>query len=321
MCKKIHVYLSSNRLFMKKVAVYGYYRPEKSFTYLLLLLDILLKKEYQIVFQKDFYNKLLRHQTKLSEGTEYLLDSYPKFDTFSSYEDLSDEIEVMFTYGGDGTILRAVTFIRDKNIPVFGINAGRLGFLATVPKELLEKYLYEFFDGNYSLSSRNLVAVHAHPNTGVLNGLNFALNELVVNRKNTTAMISIDAYLDNEYLSTYWADGLIISTPTGSTAYSLSCGGPIVMPESENFIINPIAPHNLTVRPLIIPNNFKIRLKVDSREPEYLISLDSRVYSMPLETELEVSLANFKIQLVQFEDNTFIKTLQKKLFWGKDERN
>jgi len=306
---------------MKKVAIYGYYRKEKSFTYLLLLLDILTKKGYQIIFQKDFYQKLLRHKTNLSEGTEYLLDSYNSFETFTSYDDIPDDIEVLFTYGGDGTILRAVTFIRDKGIPIFGINAGRLGFLATVPKELLEKYLLAFFEGNYSISERNLVAVDISPDTGVLNGLNFALNEVVVNRKNTTAMISVDAYLNNEYLSTYWSDGLIVSTPTGSTAYSLSCGGPIVMPESENFIINPIAPHNLSIRPLIIPNDLEINLKVDSREPEYLISLDSRVYSLPLETQLKVYLAPFKIKIVQFDESSFIKTLQKKLFWGKDERN
>ncbi len=306
---------------MKKVAVYGYYRQEKSFTYLLLLLDILTKKGYQIIFQKDFYQKLLQHKTNISEGNEYLLDSYDPFQTFTSYKDIPDDVEVLFTYGGDGTILRAVTFIRDKGIPIFGINAGRLGFLATVPKELLEKYVEAFFENNYTISERNLVAVDLSPDTGILNGLNFALNELVVNRKNTTAMIAVDAYLNNEYLSTYWADGLIISTPTGSTAYSLSCGGPIVMPESKNFIINPIAPHNLNIRPLIIPNNLEINLQVDSREPEFLISLDSRVYSLPLETRLKVYLAPFKIKLIQFDDNTFIKTLQKKLFWGKDERN
>jgi NAD+ kinase len=144
---------------------------------------------------------------------------------------------------------------------------------------------------------------------------------LVVNRKNTTAMISIDTYLDDEYLSTYWADGLIISTPTGSTAYSLSCGGPILVPESMNFILNPIAPHNLTVRPLVIPNEHTVRLKIDSREDEFLISLDSRTYSLPKETEITVYTASFTVNLIQFNENSFIKTLQRKLLWGKDERN
>ncbi len=306
---------------MKKVAVYGYYRPEKSFTYLLLLLDILLENDYKIIFQKDFYNKLLLHKKNINNNNDFLLSSYPDFETFSSYDDLSDNIEVMFTYGGDGTILRATTYIREKNIPIFGINAGRLGFLATIQKEDIEKSLKRYFQGNFTISSRNLVAIKTTPEIPELKNMNFALNELVVNRKNTTAMISIDAFLDNEYLSTYWADGLIISTPTGSTAYSLSVGGPILIPESKNFIINPIAPHNLTVRPLIIPYHHKIDLKISSRESEYLISLDSRVYSLPVDTKLEVFSADFAIKLVQFEQNSFIKTLQRKLFWGKDDRN
>ncbi len=306
---------------MKKVAIYGYYRKEKSFSYLLLLLDILIENNYKIIFQKDFYEKLKQHKKRMHEEDELLLLSYPEFETFQDYYDLPEDTEVMFTYGGDGTILRAVTFIRDKGIPIFGINAGRLGFLATIQKEAIERSLKEYFKGHYSFSQRNLVEVHTDPPVNKMKGLNFALNELVINRKNTTAMISIDTWLDNEYLSTYWADGLIISTPTGSTAYSLSCGGPIVMPESDNFIINPIAPHNLSVRPLIIPNKYQIKMKVESREPEYLISLDSRVYSLPLNTSVTASLAPFKIKLIQFKENSFIKTLQKKLFWGKDERN
>jgi len=306
---------------MKKVAVYGYYRPEKSFTYLLLLLDMLQKQNVEIYFQEDFYEKLLMHKNFSQDNPEYLLKSYPTFKTFTGYHDLPADISVFFTYGGDGTILRALTYIRDKGIPIFGINAGRLGFLATVQKEQLEKAVNLYFKGQYTISERNLVAIKTKPEIPALKDLNFALNELVVNRKNTTAMINIDTYLDDEYLSTYWADGLIIATPTGSTAYSLSCGGPIMVPESMNFIINPIAPHNLTVRPLTVPNEHQIRLKVSSREPEFLISLDSRVYSLPVETEIIAYTAPFVIKLIQFQENSFIKTLQKKLLWGKDERN
>jgi NAD+ kinase len=306
---------------MKKVAIYGYYRPEKSFTYLLLLLDLLQKQNVEIVFQKAFYNKLLTHRNISNKNADFLLQSYPEFETFSGYDDLPDDINLLFTYGGDGTILRAVTFIRDKGIPVFGINAGRLGFLATIQKEQIEKAVDLYFKGQYTISERNLIAIDTKPEVKDIKQMNFALNELVVNRKNTTAMISIDAYIDNEYLSTYWSDGLIIATPTGSTAYSLSCGGPILVPEAMNFIINPIAPHNLTVRPLVIPNEHTVKLKVDSREDEYLISLDSRIYSLPKETEITIYTAPFTIKLIQFESNSFIKTLQKKLFWGKDERN
>ena len=306
---------------MKKVAIYGYYRPEKSFTYLLLLLDLLSKEKVEIIFQKDFYEKLLKHRNFSQEQPEYLLKTYPEFDTFSSYNDLPADTNVFFTYGGDGTILRALTFIRDKGIPIFGINAGRLGFLATVQKEQLEKAVTAYFRGQYTISERNLVAIETSPEQPEIKKMNFALNELVVNRKNTTAMISIDTFIDDEYLSTYWADGLIVATPTGSTAYSLSCGGPIMVPEAMNFIINPIAPHNLTVRPLVVPNEHQIKLKVSSREPEFLISLDSRVYSLPVDTEIMVYTAPFVIKLIQFKENSFIKTLQKKLLWGKDERN
>ena len=306
---------------MKKVAIYGYYRPEKSFTYLLLLLDILLKHKVEILFQKDFYEKLLQHRNLSKVDTGYLLKSYSSFRTFGNCEDLPSDTNVFFTYGGDGTILRALTYIRDKAIPIFGINAGRLGFLATVQKEQLEKAVELYFKGQYTISERNLVAIETSPEHPGIKKMNFALNELVVNRKNTTAMINVDTYIDEEYLATYWADGLIIATPTGSTAYSLSCGGPIVAPESMNFIINPIAPHNLTVRPLVVANDHIIKLKVASREPEFLISLDSRVYSLPVNTEINVYTAPFTVKLIQFSDNSFIKTLQKKLWWAKDERN
>jgi len=306
---------------MKKIAIYGYYRPDKSFTYLLLLLDILLKLKVEILIQKDFYEKLLKHRIFSQDQQDFLLKSYPKFNTFSSYDNLPDDTNVFFTYGGDGTILRALTYIRDKNIPIFGINAGRLGFLATVQKEQIEKAVALYIKGQYTISERNLVAIETSPEVPEIKNMNFALNELVVNRKNTTAMISIDTFIDDEYLSTYWADGLIVATPTGSTAYSLSCGGPIMVPEAMNFIINPIAPHNLTVRPLVVPNEHQIKLKVTSREPEFLISLDSRVYSLPVDTEIMVYTAPFVIKLIQFKENSFIKTLQKKLLWGKDERN
>ncbi len=306
---------------MKKVAIYGYYRPEKSFTYLLLLLDILLKHKVEILFQKDFYEKLLQHRNLSKVDTGYLLKSYPSFRTFSNCEDLPSDTNVFFTYGGDGTILRALTYIRDKNIPVFGINAGRLGFLATVQKEQLEKAVELYFKGQYTISERNLVAIETSPEHPGIKKMNFALNELVVNRKNTTAMINVDTFIDDEHLATYWADGLIIATPTGSTAYSLSCGGPIVAPESMNLIINPIAPHNLTVRPLVVSNDHIIKLKVASREPEFLISLDSRVYSLPVDTEINVYTAPFTVKLIQFSENSFIKTLQKKLLWAQDGRN
>ena len=306
-------FLSIKKGHMKKVAIYGYYRETQSFSHLLLLLDILIKNNVQIIFQKVFYDKLRQHNK--------LLQTYPEFEYFSAYDDLPENISLFFTYGGDGTILRAATFIRDKGIPIFGINAGRLGFLATVQKEEIEKAIMLYLKGQYSISERNLVNIDTKPEIPEIKAMNFALNELVINRKNTTAMITIDTYLDDEFLASYWADGLIIATPTGSTGYSLSCNGPVVMPESMNIIINPIAPHNLTARPLVIPNDNIIRMKVSSREPEFLISLDSRVYSLSTNTEIIAYTAPFTIKLIQFEENSFIKTLQKKLLWGQDHRN
>lgn len=306
---------------MKKVAIYGYYRTEKSFTYLLLLLDLLQKYEVEIIFQKNFYEQLKKHKNTFQGKTEYLLQSFPEFKTFTGYEDLPTDISVFFTYGGDGTILRAITFIREKNIPVFGINAGRLGFLATVQKEQIEKAVHWYFKGEYHISERNLISIDTSPEIDEIKEINFALNELVINRKNTTAMINIETHIDNEYLTTYWADGLIVATPTGSTAYSLSCNGPIIEPQSSNFVITPISPHNLTVRPFVISNKHTIQLKVESREEEFLISLDSRNYSIPKHTQITASKASFNIKLIQFKSNTFIKTLQQKLLWGKDERN
>ncbi len=307
---------------MKKVAIYGYYREEKSFTYLLLLLDILLENDVKIIFQKPFYDLLLQHKKQLSaEKEEFLLDAYPRFETFTNYDDFPVDIDLLFTYGGDGTILRAVTFIQGRRVPIFGINAGRLGFLATVQKEQLEKAVNLFIKGQYTISERNLIAIETQPEHPEIKKMNFALNELVINRKNTTAMITIDTFLDDEYLSSYWADGLIIATPTGSTGYSLSCNGPVITPDSMNFIINPIAPHNLTARPLVIPNDYRIKMKVSSREDEYLISLDSRTYSLPIDTVITTYTAPFTIKLVQFQSNSFIKTLQQKLLWGKDGRN
>jgi len=293
----------------KKVIVYFRYDPQKDFRYLAAVVQLFHGRGYRIYLQRN-YGKLPPDL----ENTDIA------FEVFSGYKDLPRDAELFITYGGDGTILRAATVIRDSGIPVFGINAGRLGFLANIPKENALEAAKKYLEGDYYLQARSLLSV-VSPDDIFPDGLNFALNELTISRKNTMSMINVDVYINEEFLSTYWADGIIVSTPTGSTGYSLSCGGPILTPDTRDFIINAIAPHNLTLRPLVLPNHNRIRLVPHGREKQFLISLDSRVKSLPFGTEIEVAKAPFHINFVQMEEYSFIKTLRRKLFWGYDNRN
>jgi NAD+ kinase len=268
------------------------------------------KKNIEICFYSVFYHKLLENNVQLSN-----------YKTFDSHECLKDNFDYLISIGGDGTILRAATFIRDSNLPIIGINAGRLGFLATVQEENIENLLNRVLVNDFSISKRTLVSLHSNPANPDLEDINFALNEITVSRKDTTSMITIETYINNEYLNSYWADGLIISTPTGSTGYSLSCGGPVIMPTSNCFVITPIAPHNLTARPLIIPDNSEITLRIKGREEQYLVSLDSRMTSVSNETALTVKKSSFFISIVEFPEEGFLRTIRKKLLWGEDKRN
>lgn len=241
------------------------------------------------------------------------------FEEFNTHQELADfKPDFLITAGGDGTILDAVTYVRDSGIPILGINTGRLGFLSNVSKDKIAKAVQALASGDYSLDDRNLLDLQAE---GLDMDLNFALNEVSVSRKDTTAMVTVHTWIDGHYLNSYWADGLIIATPTGSTGYSLSCGGPIIMPGSESFVITPIAPHNLNVRPFVIPNDIEIKLKVEGRERQFLVSLDSRIYTMDSGSELVVKLENFKIRMVKTEIQDFADTLRNKLLWGLDRRN
>jgi NAD+ kinase len=222
--------------------------------------------------------------------------------------------------GGDGTILDASTLVARSGIPLLGINTGRLGFLASVPRTEAAATAEAVLRGEYTVEERNMLQAEARGG-GVTLDPNFALNEVAVSRKGTTSMISVHVHLNDSFLNTYWADGLVISTPTGSTGYNLSCGGPILIPGSDNFIITPIAPHNLTVRPLVIPNTDTIILRIESREDAYLASLDSRVYSLDGSTELVLHKADFKLRLVRMLNTDFATTLRNKLLWGLDRRN
>lgn len=256
---------------------------------------------------------------RLNKFVEEHCDFNLSFKDYNSHEELvALKPDFIITAGGDGTILDAVTLVRDSGIPILGINTGRLGFLANVSKEKIGKAVTALQTGEYTLDERYLLSVDA---PGLDLDLNFALNEVTVSRKDTTAMVTIHTWINDNYLNSYWADGLILATPTGSTGYSLSCGGPIIMPGSESFVITPIAPHNLNVRPFVIPNSIEIKLKVEGRERQFLISLDSRIYALEIGSEVIVKLAKFKIRLVKTEIQDFADTMRNKLMWGLDRRN
>ncbi|HLT65501.1 MAG TPA: NAD kinase [Flavobacterium sp.] len=264
----------------------------------------------EILFEKPFYEML-----KENEVLDY------DYETFEDYNDLDETTHFFVSIGGDGTMLRAANFVKNKNIPLIGVNAGRLGFLANVQENAIEFLIPLLFSNQYTLSRRTLLQLNKpsveHTNFKV----NFALNEITVARKNTTSMITVDTYIDDEFLATYWADGLIISTPTGSTGYNLSCGGPIIAPSSNCLVITPIAPHNLTTRPLIVSDRSKIRMKIQSRENEFLLSMDSDATTLSTDDEIEISISNHTVNLVEFPSVTFLKTLRNKLLWGEDKRN
>jgi len=240
---------------------------------------------------------------------------------FTLKEGLDSSFDLMVSFGGDGTILRAITYIRDLGIPVVGVNTGRLGFLSTCKKENVREMVRDFTGGKYHLVERSLVTASLDGMPPGGDQLNFALNEVTVSRKDTTSMITVETYLNGEYLTSYWADGLIIATPTGSTGYSLSCGGPVMMPTARSLVITPIAPHNLNARPLVISDETEIKLKVSGREAQHLLSLDSRITTLDNETEIWVRKAGFTINMVEFTSESFLKTIRNKLLWGEDRRN
>ena len=293
-----------------KVAIYGQSYTNNTQKSIHRLLDLLLAKKIDTAIEQGFFNEI----KKGKEAT----NQYKVFKTFKS---LDKKFDLLVSIGGDGTMLRATTFVRDLGIPIVGINTGRLGFLSTIQTSEIEEAIEQILVGNYKISERTLLSVETHPKNKELYKLNFALNEIAVSRKNTTSMIKVETHLNGEYLTSYWSDGLIVSTPTGSTGYSLSCGGPVITPSANTFVLTPIAPHNLSARPLIIPNDTEIQLKVDGREEHYLLSLDSRIVTLHNSTIVTIKKASFKIKMVELVNESFIETLRKKMLWGEDKRN
>ncbi|WP_185876773.1 NAD kinase [Blattabacterium cuenoti] len=294
-----------------RIAVYGQKFGKNNISYLTQFISYAYSHSIEIYIEKSFFDIL-------SSFEEFKNLNFP---VFSHYKELkTKDFSLMLTFGGDGTILSAITLIRDSGIPIIGINTGNLGFLATFNKDVFIKKIDEIFSRKFHLIPRSLLWVKPSANDHQ-KFFNFALNEIVILRKETVSMITIDAYIDNEFLTSYWADGLIISTPTGSTGYSLSCGGPIISPDNNNFVLTPISPHNLFSRPLIISDHQKVHLKIHSRVKYYSLSMDTRLTSMKKENELYIEKAPFYIYLLQEEKNTYYKTLREKLLWGMDQRN
>lgn len=293
-----------------KVAIYGQYYQNSTEPIIRDIFVFLEKNNIEMVVEAAFLEILFKKN---------IIEK--KFKTFSSHTELNSSFDVFLSIGGDGTILRAATLVRNSNIPILGVNAGRLGFLASIQKENIEAFLKLVIEKKYTISPRTLLSLSCTPENEDIKDINFAMNEITVSRKDTTAMITIETYLNGEYLNSYWADGLIISTPTGSTGYSMSCGGPILTPNVKSLVITPIAPHNLNARPLVIPDDTEIRLKVSGREENYLVSLDSRIASAQKESILILKKTPFKINMIEIPEETFLKTLRNKLLWGEDKRN
>jgi NAD+ kinase len=241
-----------------------------------------------------------------------------KWHTYSPGNDIS-HLDYLISIGGDGTLLESVTHIGSQEVPILGINTGRLGFLATINKDDVEPALQKVFDRAFTLDKRTVLRLESDQH--IFGNLNFALNDFTVVKKDTSSMITIHTYIDGEFLNTYWADGIIVATPTGSTGYSLSCGGPLIFPKSENFVITPVSPHNLTVRPIVVSDHSEITFQVEGRSKKFLASLDSRYATVEPRMTLKISKADFCINLIQLEGQHYFKTLRQKLNWGLDIRN
>ncbi|HOI88806.1 MAG TPA: NAD kinase [Lentimicrobium sp.] len=291
-----------------KIALFGKTFAEDLLFYFQQLVEILDRHKVSILIHEPFYDFV---KSRIQFSGEPL--------TFSRHDELRGNADFLFSIGGDGTMLDAITLIRDSGIPLMGINLGRMGFLSSISKNEINQAVAALLKGEYTLDKRSMLCVETPEN--LFGEINYALNELTVNKKDTGSMILVHVYVDDLLLNSYWADGLIVATPTGSTAYSLSCNGPIITPDSENFVITPIATHNLTVRPVVIPDKSVIRLKVEGRMSQYLVGLDSRNAIIDSATEIVVKKEKFFINLVQRTGDNFFTTIRQKLMWGRDVRN
>ncbi len=290
-----------------KIAIYGRKYNDSATVYMQQLIDCLVENQVEIVIYSAF-QAFLGPRVNLPKNIE----------VFNSYDELK-EVKYLISVGGDGTLLDTVTFVRDSGIPIIGINMGRLGFLASIAKQEIKTAVESLMKGHFTIDKRSLIRVES--NIPLFNGVNYGLNEVTIHKKDTSSMIIVHAYLNGEFLNSYWADGLILATPTGSTGYSLSCGGPIIFPNSENFVITPISPHNLNVRPIIISDNQVITFEVEGRSAHYLATLDSRTETLETTVQLAVRKESFELNLIRLSTENYLGTLRNKLMWGLDTRN
>ena len=294
---------------MKRVLLFGQNLKDSHLKFLKALLQKLSKEDIDIYFYSPFLQYLKKE-----------LDFDRKFSHLSNTEELiSNKIDFVISIGGDGTMLNSAVLVHDSDIPIIGINLGRLGFLAIVEKNHIDEAIDNIITGNYVLQERSLLQLQSKPR--LFGDDNFALNDFTMHKSASSSVIVVHTYLNGKFLNTYWADGLIVSTPTGSTGYSLSCGGPIVFPGSGNFIITPVAPHNLTMRPIVVPDNSELTFEVETRTDSFLVTLDSRFETITQKHKLTIKKAGFKINLIVFEGYEFSKSIRNKLNWGNDKRN
>jgi len=291
---------------MSKIAIHGRRISEDSVSYVKDIIRIIEQNGRQI-YVSPIMASLLE--------TRGLFSGYPQYVPNENMQ----EFEAIFSLGGDGTLLDTLTHVGWSELPILGINLGRLGFLAVISRENIHDALSAYFNGEYTFDQRSLI--HLETQLPIFDGKTYALNEFAILRKDTSSMITVECFIDGEYLNTYWADGLMIATPTGSTGYSLSCGGPVIMPNTRNFIITPISPHNLNVRPLIISEHSELLFKVEARNQSYQISLDSRSESIEDRLEFKIRKAPFAARLIKVTGSSFLDTLRNKLTWGLDKRN
>lgn len=292
-----------------KAAIYSRILEEEQVRDVQLFFDELAKQKIEPIVFQPYFDQLGHSGIRMPYNTE----------TFSLSEHLHQDIEFIFSLGGDGTLLDTVTLVRDKPISIMGINFGRLGFLASIGRDEVANAIKSLANRTYVEDRRTMI--HIDADLPLFGNVPYALNEFSVHKRDTASMIKIHTYLNGEFLNTYWADGLIVATPTGSTGYSLSCGGPIVFPESGSFVITPVAPHNLNVRPLVVPDDNIISFEIESRSENIICALDSRREIVGKNVQLAVKKEDFPIRLLRLSENNFLQTLHNKLTWGLDKRN
>jgi len=290
------------------VALYNRTFEQQDVPTLQHIIAMLEQHGLQMVFYKEFYERIQPHIN---------LKNTPRL--FSGKLDLPVNTDMLFSLGGDGTLLDTISFVGGSNIPLIGINLGRLGFLAAIPEEEVEAAILSLVRGSYTVEKRTLL--HLDCSVPLFGDAPFALNEFTIHRKDSSSMIKIHTYLNGEFMNTYWADGLVVATPTGSTGYSLSCGGPVVFPQTSSFIITAVAPHNLNTRPVVVPDDNVISFEVEGRTEQFLCTLDSRTEIITSNVQLAVKRESFTISLVRPDEHNFLNTIRQKLYWGIDKRN